>query len=145
MIWKEATETRVAVLFRLTAFAILAQIALGGLLTFDFINPLPHVAAGVVVFGLSIVTAFVALRSKPDKQLKQVSVTLIVALVVQITLGFMTLAIGSHVVAWIHLVLGVLIYAMALSGMSFASRQEFMSNGRLTTNPHSSSIRAMKY
>jgi heme A synthase len=119
---------RVATLFRAASLAVLVQIALGGLLTFAFTGPLPHIAMGSVVFILAVAAAVVALRSKPSyAQLKQVSVALIAALSAQVLLGFTTLAVGSDVLAWIHLVLGVLIYAMVLSGMFFAQRQEYAS------------------
>jgi len=122
---------RIATLFRLTAGATFVQIALGGLVTFGFIDPLAHIAIGLVVFALAVATAIVALRSKAsDRQLKEVSGALIAALVIQIILGFTTLAINSNLVAWIHLLLGVIIYAIALTGMSFAARQEYMSAGR---------------
>jgi heme A synthase len=121
---------RVATLFRLTSLAALVQIALGGLLTFGFVDPLPHIIMGTVLLVVAIVTVITALRARPpDRQLKQVSFALVGALVVQVVLGFTTLALGSDILAWIHLVLGVLIYAMALTGMSFAARQEYVSTG----------------
>ncbi len=69
-----------------------------------------------------------ALRSKsPDAQLRGVSIGIIFGVVVQGVLGFVTLDLAGDVLAWVHLILGVLIYAMALTGMSFAQRQEYMS------------------
>jgi heme A synthase len=119
---------RVATLFHLTATVILIQIALGGLVTFGFIIPIVHMVWGTLVVVVAIVTAVTALRSKPlDRQLRGVALGMIFALAVQVSLGFTILALGSEVVAWLHLVLGVLIYGMALSGMSFAQRQEHMS------------------
>jgi heme A synthase len=119
---------KLASMFRLTAGAILVQIALGGLVTFDFIDPLVHIVWGAVAFVVATVTAVVALRSKPsDGGLRGVSFGLIAALSAQVVLGFSTLALQSDLLAWFHLVLGVLIYAMSLTGMSFAARQEYMS------------------
>jgi heme A synthase len=119
---------RLSSLFRLTALAIFVQIALGGLLTFGFIDPLPHIAIGLIVVALAVVTSTISLRSKlPDKQLKEVSIALIAALVVQVILGFATLALSSSIVGWVHLLVGVITYAIALTGMSFAQRQEYMS------------------
>jgi heme A synthase len=116
---------RLATLFRLTAIALVVQIALGGLVTFNFINPLPHIVAGSIVFALAVTTVIVVLRSKPlDRQLRQVSIGMMAFLVVQGALGFTTLAIGSDVLAWIHLMVAVIIYAMTLTGMFFAQRQE---------------------
>jgi heme A synthase len=126
---------KLASMFRLTAGVILLQIALGGLVTFNFIDPLVHIIWGAVVFVVAIVTAVFALRSKPvDGGLRGVSFGLIAALSAQVILGFSTSALESDVLAWVHLVLGVLIYAMALTGMSFATRQEYMS-ARPPTGP----------
>jgi heme A synthase len=119
---------RVATLFRLTATVIIIQIALGGLVTFNFISPLVHIGWGAVVVAVAIFTAVTTLRLKPlDGQLRGVSFGIIAGLVVQVILGFSTLALSNDVLAWVHLVLGVLIYAMALTGMSFAQRREYMS------------------
>ncbi len=112
-------------MFRLTATVILVQIALGGLVTFDYVDPLAHIGWGVVVIAVAFVTAVTALRLKPlDRQLRGVGIGIIAGLVAQAILGFATLSLSSDALAWVHLVLGVLIYAMALTGMSFAQRQE---------------------
>ena len=119
---------RPAALFRLTAIAIVVQIALGGLVTFDYINPLAHILVGLVVIALAVTTVVVVYRSKPpDRQLRQVGVGMVAFLVLQGALGFTTLAIGSDVLAWIHLMVAVIVYAMTLTGMFFAQRQESMS------------------
>lgn len=120
-------------MFRMTAGVMLVQIALGGLVTFGFIGPLAHMIWGVVVFGVAVATAVVALRSKrTDGGLRSVSLGLIAALSVQVVLGLATLSLGSDELAWVHLVLGVLIYAMSLTGMSFAMRQEYTPRGTTT-------------
>ena len=118
-------------LFRLTSAVILVQIALGGLVTFGFITPLPHMIIGFVVVVVALVTVAITLRAKPvDRQLQGVCIAIIVGLAAQVALGFTTLALDNVAVAWVHFVLGVLIYAMALTGMSFAQRQEHMAAGR---------------
>ena len=123
-------------LFRLTATVILIQIALGGLVTFSFIDPLLHIAWGILAAVVAIVAAVAALRASPiDRQLRGVGIGLVVAILVQGILGFSTLALNSDVLAWVHLVLGVLIYAMALTGMSFAQRGEHMSAGQAGVQP----------
>ena len=115
-------------LFRITASVIIAQIALGGLVTFGFIDPLVHMLWGFFVTVVAMVTGFVTLRSRPtDRGLRGVSAGLIVAILAQVALGFTTLALASNFLAWVHLVLGVLVYAMAITGMGFAQRQEYMS------------------
>ena len=119
---------KLARLFRLTATVVLVQIALGGLVTFGFVAPLVHIVWGTLVVAVAIFTAVTALRTKPpDGGLRGVSTGLMVGLLAQVALGFMTLSLGSSVLAWIHLMVGVLIYAMALTGMSFAQRAEYMS------------------
>ncbi len=107
---------------------ILVQVALGGLVTFNFLDPLAHIVWGIVVVAVAIWTAVTTLRLKPiDRQLRGVGIGIIAGLLVQTVLGFSTLSLNSDALAWVHLVLGVLIYAMALTGMSFAQRMEYMS------------------
>lgn len=126
----------VVTMFRLTATVILIQIALGGLVTFSFIDPLAHIVWGAVVVAVAVATTVSTLRLKPlDRQLRGVSIGVIVGLVVQIILGFSTLDLSSDVLAWVHLVLGVLIYAMALTGMSFAQRRDYMPAGKAGPQP----------
>lgn len=113
-------------MFRTLAGLILVQIAVGGLVTFNFIGPLVHIVWGAVVFLFAIATVAFTTRSNPtDSGLKGVSAGLVVTLVAQVVLGFSALALGSDILAWAHLILGVLIYAMSLTGMSFAMRQEY--------------------
>ena len=128
----------VATMFRLTATLILIQIALGGLVTFSFIDPLAHIVWGAVVVIVAVATVISTLRLKPlDRRLRGVSIGVVAALVVQIILGFSTIEMSSDALAWVHLVLGVLIYAMALTGMSFAQRRDLMSAGKVGPQPGS--------
>jgi heme A synthase len=117
---------KVSTLFRIDALIILVQIALGGLLTFNFISPVVHIAMGSIVLIFVVSTAIVVFRPKPrpEKQLLQVSIGMLFAIAVQIVLGFATLALSSNILAWIHLMLGVLIYAMSLTGQFFAREWE---------------------
>lgn len=120
---------KLVTMFRITSGLILVQIALGGLVTFSFITPIFHMIWGFVVFAVAAVTSIFTLRSKPtDGGLRGVSAGIIVALIVQVVLGFSVLALSSDILAWIHLLLGVIIYAMALTGMGFAQREEIMSS-----------------
>ena len=52
-------------LFRVTAAVVFLQLILGGLLTFNFISPEPHIILGFIVFIIAIATMIVALVSKP--------------------------------------------------------------------------------
>ncbi len=62
-----------------------------------------------------------------DGQLRGVAVGTIFALLVEVVLVFSTLALKSDALAWVHLIPGVLIYAMALTGMYFAQCVELVS------------------
>jgi hypothetical protein len=108
-------------LFRITAIVVFIQLALGGLLTFDFINATPHIITGFVVFALAIATMVFAFIGKPRfRPVQMISIGLVVLLLIQIILGFATLSSGSSVVAWIHLVNALAIYGMAVAGTFLA-------------------------
>src|SRR5579872_3933943 len=69
------------VLFRMTAIVIFIQLAIGGLLTFDFINATAHIITGFIVFILAIVTMILAITSKPVfKPIRTMSIVLVVLL-----------------------------------------------------------------
>ena len=117
---------KLATMFRALSGLVLVQVALGGLVTFGFIGPIPHIIWGSVVFLFAAMTAAATIGAKPSYGgLQVVSFGLVFALTIQLALGIATLSLGSDVLAWAHLVLGVLIYAMSLTGMSFAMRQEY--------------------
>jgi heme A synthase len=118
-------------LFRLTAAVVFIQLALGGLLTFDFIGAAPHIIVGFIVFGLAIATMVFALITKPAfKPIQRLSIGLVVLLVVQIILGFATLSSGSAVIAWVHLLNALAIYGMAIAGTFLAIQWNRKSNER---------------
>ena len=109
------------VLFRITAIAVLIQLAIGGLLTFDFISAAPHIVVGFVVFALAIATMIFTFLSKPTfKPARNFSIGLVVLLIIQIILGFATLSSGSSVIAWIHLLNALAIYGMSIAGTFLA-------------------------
>ncbi len=112
----------VNLLFRGTAALVLIQLALGGLLTFDFISPLPHIAAGFAVFVLAIASMIAANTAKPPfRPLKLMSVVLVLMIAVQAVLGFWTLETGNQAVAWVHFLLALGIYGLAISTVFMAS------------------------
>jgi heme A synthase len=120
-----------SLLFRVTAIVVFLQIALGGLLTFGFITPTPHIITGFVVLALAVATMAIALVSKPSfRPIQGLSVGLVVLLVVQIILGFVTLGSGSQLIAWVHLVNAIAIYGMAVAGGFMAMRWDHISRGR---------------
>lgn len=116
---------KVPTLFRIMSLVVFIQIALGGLVTFNMlpfdVTPL-HIVTGIVVLVFVIMAGTAALRSKPShKGLNELSVAMIIMTVLQVTIGFtMVRVVDSMVFSWIHLLIGVLIYAMTLVGRSFA-------------------------
>ena len=103
-------------LIRLTALSIVVQIALGGLLTFGFISPEAHIVMGFTVYAVSIATlVLVFLNSYSPVFLKNMTIGMVVLLTMQIFLGFATLATGSNLIAFFHLLLAIAIFGLAIS------------------------------
>src|SRR5437879_12632011 len=103
--------------FRITSIVVFLQIALGGLLTFSFITSLPPLITGFALLAFAIVTLVVAQTLKPPfRPLQGLSVGLVLLIVVQIILGFTTLSTGNQVIAWVHLLVAMGIYGMAIAG-----------------------------
>src|SRR5690348_438033 len=113
--------------FRVTSLAVFLQIALGGLLTFSFIdNALPHIITGFAVLVFAIVALVMAQRLKPPfRPLQGLSVGLVLLIVVQIILGFTTLSTGNQVVAWVHLLVAMGIYGMVIAGTFMSMRLDY--------------------
>ncbi len=111
------------ILFRATAFVVFLQLLLGGLLTFSFIDPAVHIINGFIVFGLAIASLVLALISKPAfRPLQGITTGMVVLILVQIALGFVTLSSGNQFLAWLHFVVGIAIYGMAIAGTFLAMR-----------------------
>ena len=103
-------------LIRLTALSIVVQIALGGLLTFGFISPEAHIVMGFTVYAVSIATlVLVFLNTYSPDFLKNMTIGMVVLLTMQIFLGFATLATGSNLIAFFHLLLAIAIFGLAIS------------------------------
>ena len=114
--------------FRITSIVVFLQIALGGLLTFSFITSLPHIITGFAVLAFAIVTLVVAQTLKPPfRPLQGLSVGLVLLIVVQIILGFTTLSTGNQVIAWVHLLVAMGIYGMAIAGTFMSMRLDYRS------------------
>ncbi len=119
---------RIQLWFRLTSLLVFLQIALGGLLTFSFIEPLPHIITGFIVLAFAIVALGMAQRLKPPfRPLQGLSVGLVLLIVVQIILGFTTLSTGNQVVAWVHLLVAMGIYGMVIAGTFMSMRLDYRS------------------
>ena len=120
-------------LFRLTGIVVFVQLLLGGLLTFDFINALPHIIVGFAVFILAIATMIASFVAKPSfRPMKGVAVAMVVLIMVQIVLGFVTLGSGNSVFGWLHFVNAMAIYGAAISGTFTAMRWNHMAAATAT-------------
>ena len=110
-------------LFRITSAMIFVQLLLGGLVTFDFIEPLYHIVVGIAVSVFAVATMVTALSSKLSLgPLRGISIGMVVLIIVQIILGFETLRTNSPAIAWVHFAVAMGIYAMSVAGsvMAFA-------------------------
>lgn len=115
----------VSLFFGMTAVAVFVQLLLGGLLTFNFIDPGVHIMIGLAVFVLAIVTMIISLIAKPKvRSLQTTSILLVVLIIIQIILGFNTLATGNQLVAWLHFVNALAIYGAVMFGVFISMRQK---------------------
>jgi heme A synthase len=120
--------------FRVTSLVVFLQIALGGLLTFSFIEALPHIITAFIVLAFAVVALVMAQKLKPPfRPLQGLSVGLVLLIVVQIILGFTTLSTGNQVVAWVHLLVAMGIYGMVIAGTFISMRLDY----GLREQPHS--------
>lgn len=107
---------RVSLSIRLAALVIFVQLALGGLLTFDFISPTAHIATGFLVLGLAVLVVIVLFQQdKAYARLKNMSIAMVGLILVQVALGFATLESGNQILAWLHLLVALAIYGMIVS------------------------------
>jgi heme A synthase len=112
--------------FRVTSLVVFLQIALGGLLTFSFIEALPHIITAFIVLAFAVVALVMAQRLRPPfRPLQGLSVGLVSLIVVQIILGFTTLSTGNQVVAWVHLLVAMGIYGMVIAGTFISMRLDY--------------------
>ena len=118
-----------SLLFRITGVVVFIQILLGGLLTFNFIDPAFHVVTGVIVFVVALASMIVVLMSKPAfPPLKGLSIGLVALIVVQLILGVETLRTGSNAFAWVHFAVAMGIYGMTVAGTFMAAQWNRMAN-----------------
>ena len=120
-------------LFRLTGIVVFLQLLLGGLLTFGFISLLPHIIVGFGVFIIAIATMIASSVAKPSfKPMKGVAIAMVVLILVQIILGFVTLGSGGSVIGLLHFVNAMAIYGAAISGTFTAMRWNQMAAAMAT-------------
>lgn len=106
----------------ITAAIIFAQLALGGLLTFDFISPTPHIIVGFMVLVMSVILMAVLFGMGGEfRRLRNMSIAMVVVVVAQIMIGFATLDTGYQWLAWVHLIVAFMIYGMIVSASFIAT------------------------
>ena len=127
----------IGVVFRIMGIALGIQVALGGLVTYGFLDPSVHIAWGVVLGILAIFAlAYVARMSPRPKRLFGLTVGIGVDILVQALIGFAILSTGngatalSNGVAWVHLLNAFAIFAMSMMGSGMA-----MMAGRMVPGP----------
>ncbi len=120
---------KVQLLFRATGILVFLQIALGGLITFDFVSwPVPHIITGFAVLAFAIAILVLALTLKPPfKPLRGLAMGLVSLIVVQIILGFYTLSTDNLAVAWVHLLVAAGIVGMVTAGAFMSMRLDYRS------------------
>jgi heme A synthase len=112
-----------SLLFRITGVVVFIQILLGGLLTFNFIDPALHIVTGVIVFVVALASMILVLMSKPAfPPLRGLSIGLVALIVVQLILGLETLRTGSNALAWVHFAVALGIYGMTVAGTFMAAQ-----------------------
>lgn len=111
-----------AILFHVTAAVTFVQLVLGALLVFNFLlDPTIHIITGLAILGLAIATMVVCVRAKPpNRQMKNVSITLAAVLALQAVLGVLILATSSNGVVVIHFTNAMIVYALAVVGVIYA-------------------------
>lgn len=119
----------VSLLFRITGALVFIQILLGGLLTFNFMDPTFHIVTGLIVFVVAIATMIMVLKSKPVlPPLRGLSIGLVVLIVAQMILGIETLRLGSDSLAWVHFAVALGIYGMTVAGTFMAAQSNNIAN-----------------
>lgn len=114
-------------MFRLLGVALFIQLALGGLVTFGYLDPLSHVVWGVVlgVLALVVLVSVYRLPSKPPR-LAGIAFGIGADILLQGLLGFAILRFNSEFLSWVHFLNALAIYGMTLAGTFMA-----MAGGRM--------------
>ncbi|MDG6953908.1 MAG: hypothetical protein JRN33_02850 [Nitrososphaerota archaeon] len=127
-------KVNVSLLFRITGAALGVQVALGGLVTFGFLDPSAHIVWGLVLGVLAIVSlVYVARLSPRPKRLFGLTIGIGVDILLQALIGFAALGTSgalSSGISWIHLLNAFAIFAMSIMGSGMA-----IAAGRMTATP----------
>jgi hypothetical protein len=132
---------KVSTVFRITGIALAVQVALGGLVTFNFLDTSVHIIWGFVVGILAIVTLVTVARLKPrPRRLFGITVGIGVDVLIQALIGYAVLgtlnnANLSNGIAWVHLLNAFAIFGMSFAGMGMAMVAGRMSQGVMAPAP----------
>lgn len=132
----ELCPMHLALMFRVMGIALFIQLALGGLVTFNYLDPLAHIVWGVVVGILALVTLVYVVRmpSRP-KQLVGLAIGIGVDIVIQAVLGFAAMGMASNALAWLHFINALGIYAMTFLGSFMAMEASNVAMGGAPSQP----------
>jgi heme A synthase len=125
----------ISMVFRILAAALGIQLALGGLVSFNFLGPSIHIIWGIILGILAVVAlVYVARMSPRPKRLFGITVGIGVDVLIQALIGFAVLGTSSNAtlsngVAWIHLMNAFAIFAMTIMGSGMAMMAGRMSAG----------------
>lgn len=111
----------IQLLFRITGLALGIQLALGGLVTFGYLDWTVHMGWGIVLGVLALVTLAMVYRmpAKP-KRLVGLTAGLGVDILLQAIIGYAAKDTGNDAISWIHLLNSYAIFAMLFMGMGMA-------------------------
>jgi heme A synthase len=117
-----ASNLDIRILFRITGFALGIQLALGGLVTFGYIDWTIHMGWGIILGILALVLlVFVYRMPTRNKRLVGLTVGLGVDILVQALIGFASQDTGNNAISWVHLLNSYAIFAMLIMGMGIAT------------------------
>ena len=110
--------------FRIMGAALGIQLALGGLVTFNFLDPSVHIVWGIVLGALAVANlAFVMRMPGRPGPVVMVSIGIGVDILVQALIGFAVLGTSGDLsggIAWVHFLNALAIFAMTLFGTFMA-------------------------
>ncbi|MDG7029843.1 MAG: hypothetical protein JRN38_06305 [Nitrososphaerota archaeon] len=110
-----------SLVFRVTGAALGIQVALGGLVSFGFLDASAHIIWGIVVGILAIASLVYVARMSPwPKRLFGLTIGMGVDILIQALIGFAALATTSvptlsNAIAWFHLLNAFAIFAMFMA------------------------------
>ena len=110
-------------LMRVTGIMLGLQLILGGLVTFNLINPEPHVIVGFLLFAVAVATMIFVMLSRPSfRPVQLISVVMVILLILEIVLGFATLNGNNQAIAFAHFLNAIAIFGVSVSGSFIAMR-----------------------